>query len=234
MNRSSRLALLLLPAALAACTAAVQRDPNFSAVRPSEAPAPQRTAGAIYQAGMDMPLFEDRRARRVGDLLTVRLVEATNATTKASTSTKKENSVDIPGASLFGSAITFNAPKFIPLASNTGNTLGASLESAQKFTGTGDSSQGNTLSGSITVTVAEVLPNGNLVVRGEKSLRLNQGAEYVRIAGIVRPHDIQTDNSVYSTQVADAQIIYSGEGAMADANTMGWLSRFFNSPFWPF
>jgi flagellar L-ring protein precursor FlgH len=224
---------LMLSALLAACTG-VQRDPGFAPVRPSAAAAPAPNPGAIYQPGREMALFEDRRARRVGDLLTIRLVEATSASTKASTNTKKENTVDIPAPSLFGSAVTFNAPGFIPLASNRNNTLGASLESAQKFTGSGDSSQGNSLSGSVTVTVAEVLANGNLAVRGEKIVRLNQGSEAIRIAGIVRPQDIQPDNSVYSTQVADAYISYNGEGAMADANQMGWLARFFNSPYWPF
>ncbi len=233
ITKTTATAVLMAALTLGAC-AGVQRDPAYAPVRPiAPAPVPQKT-GAIYQAGSEISLFEDLRARRQGDILTIRLVESTSATTKASTNTKKENTVDIPGASLFGSALTFNAPGFIPLASNRNNTLGANLESAQKFNGSGDSSQGNTLSGSISVTVVEVLTNGHLAVRGEKIMSFNQGSEYVRIAGIVRPVDIRSDNSVLSTQVADAQIHYGGEGAMADSNQMGWLSRFFNSPYWPF
>jgi flagellar L-ring protein FlgH len=84
------------------------------------------------------------------------------------------------------------------------------------------------------VTVADVLPNGNLVVRGEKWLTLNQGDEYIQISGIVRPIDIRTDNTVLSGLVADARITYSGKGMVADSNKMGWLSRFFASAIWPF
>ena len=90
------------------------------------------------------------------------------------------------------------------------------------------------MNGSITVTVAEVLPNGNMIVRGEKWLTLNQGEEYIQISGIVRPQDVRTDNTIFSTLVADARIAYSGKGMLANANSPGWLARFFNSPIWPF
>ncbi len=112
--------------------------------------------------------------------------------------------------------------------------LGASATSSDGFAGKGDSSQSNSLSGDISVTVAQVLPNGNLIVRGEKSLKLNQGKEFVQISGIVRPVDILSDNTVLSTQLADAHIAYSGQGAVNDSNTMGWMARFFNSGYWPF
>ncbi|WP_313327993.1 flagellar basal body L-ring protein FlgH, partial [Stutzerimonas balearica] len=98
----------------------------------------------------------------------------------------------------------------------------------------GQAGQSNSLSGSITVTVSEVLPNGILAVRGEKWLTLNTGDELVRIAGLVRSDDISTDNTVSSMRVADARITYSGTGAFADASQPGWLSRFFVSPLWPF
>ncbi len=179
-------------------------------------------------------LFEDVRARRVGDTLTIRLAESTNASKKASTNTKKENTVDIAAPTLFGSQVQFNAPGFVPLAGNRNNSLAASVDSSQKFNGQGDSSQGNSLTGNITVTVAEVLANGSLVVRGEKILHLNQGDEYIRISGIVRPNDIGADNSVLSTQLADAVISYGGDGVTDDANRMGWMARFLNSKWWPF
>ena len=116
----------------------------------------------------------------------------------------------------------------------TGKTAGIGLDGERSFDGAGSSSQSNQLTGQITVTVAQRLPNGNLIVRGEKWLTINQGQELVRIAGIVRPQDIGQDNVVPSTRVADARISYTGRGTLADANTRGWLSRFFNSKWMPF
>ena len=105
------------------------------------------------------------------------------------------------------------------------------LSGDQAFSGEGWSTQSNRLDGSVTVTVVEQLPNGNLFVQGEKWLTLNQGKEFVRVSGIVRPVDILADNSVSSEKVANARIEYAGKGALADANRMGWLARFFNSPW---
>lgn len=233
--RNRLLMLLAGMALLQACASAPSRDPAYAATRPTaQPPAAQEATGSIYQAGYAVALFEDQRARRPGDTLTVRLVEKTAASKQASTSTKKDDSVDISNPTILGSVPQFNAPGFLPLASNRNNNLSVSVDASRKFTGEGDSSQGNSLTGDITVTVAEVLANGNLVIRGEKLLSLNQGHEHIRIAGIVRPADIRTDNSVLSTQVADARISYGGSGALADANRQGWLTRVFNSPWWPF
>ena len=99
--------------------------------------------------------------------------------------------------------------------------------------GTGNSAQSNRLQGSVTVTVIQRLPNGNLVVQGQKNMRLNQGDEMVQIQGIVRPADIGTDNTIASSKVADARIAFGGRGAIAQSNSMGWLGRFFNSPVFP-
>jgi len=122
----------------------------------------------------------------------------------------------------------------LPLASNRGNNLGFSLESEHDFSGEGDSEQNNELTGNITVTVIEVLPNGYLVVRGEKRIGINQGNEYVKVSGIVRPADIDATNTVLSTRLADPTIVYVGDGAVADSNVMGWLGRFFISALMPF
>jgi len=105
-----------------------------------------------------------------------------------------------------------------------------SLERA--FDGKASSDQSNSLSGSISVTVSEVLPNGILRIQGEKWLRLNQGDEYIRLTGLVRPQDIGTDNTIPSSKVADARIAYGGTGDFDDVNRQGWLSRFFNSEWW--
>jgi len=129
-----------------------------------------------------------------------------------------------------GSPLSFSAPSPIPKRKLT---LANSVDTTQKFDGSGDSTQSNSLTGNVTVTVVEVLANGNLVVRGEKTLRINQGDEYLRVSGVVRPADVSSDNSVISTQLADARIAYSGSGFVADSNSMGWLARFVNS-WWPF
>ena len=112
--------------------------------------------------------------------------------------------------------------------------LDTSIAGDNSFDGAGDSKQSNRLQGDITVTVARRLPNGNLVVRGQKWIGINQGREFVRIQGVIRPIDIQPDNSIASTKVADARISYGGQGPVANANSMGWLHRFFNSPLYPF
>ena len=112
--------------------------------------------------------------------------------------------------------------------------LTTSLAGADAFDGEGSSTQANSLAGSLTVTVMEVQSNGNLVVQGDKTLKLNQGDEFVHVSGVVRRADIATDNTVTSDKVADAHISYSGKGVIANANRMGWLTRFFNSVLSPF
>jgi flagellar L-ring protein precursor FlgH len=209
---------------LAGCAGMPLRDPEYASTRPPVQPVPQANNGAIYQAGYAIPLFEDLKARRVGDVLTIRLVERTNASKKASTTIDKKTDISVANPTLFGK----------PVSLPGGRTLETGLSSDNEFEGSGDSSQSNSLSGEITVTVAEVLPNGNLLVRGEKLLTLNQGDEHVQISGVVRPIDIGPDNVVLSPRVADVQIAYAGRGAVADANIMGWLARFFISALWPF
>jgi flagellar L-ring protein precursor FlgH len=189
-----------------------------------------RTEGAIYQEGRGGTLFQDVRARHVGDTVTVVLMEKTNAAKSASTNTKKDNNIAIDNPTLFGNPVSFNLN---PISGAT-RTLENNLSSSKKFGGEGDSAQSNELSGSITATVIKVLPNGYLKIRGEKQISINTGDEYIRITGIVRPVDIQSNNSISSTMVANAEISYGGKGVIADANDMGWLSKFFNSKWWPF
>lgn len=224
-----------LLALLSGC-ASMQPGPpaDYRASYPPVDQPPVATNGAIYQSGYGMTLFEDIKARRIGDTITIVLQERTQASKDAKTETSKENDISIANPTILGSSPQFNAPGLIPLASNRENSLETGLSSDQEFKGEGTSSQGNSLTGNITVTVADVLPNGNLVVRGEKWLTLNQGDEYIQISGIVRPIDIRTDNTVLSGLVADARITYSGKGMVADSNKMGWLSRFFASAIWPF
>ena len=207
-----------------ACSPLPSRDPAFAPVRPSALRPPPQNNGAIYQANYDIRLFEDLTARRVGDVLTITLQERTNAKKNADLDANKDTSLSLEAPMLFGMS--------------PGTLLGQSLEtevsSAHEFKGEGKANQSNSLTGDISVTVVEVLPNGNLLVRGEKRLALNEGDEFVRLSGIVRPVDIDADNTVPSTKVADATIMYTGSGALADASKMGWLARLFNSPWFPF
>ena len=176
-------------------------------------------AGAIAApGGGGLSLFEDAKARNVGDLLTIQLVEATTAQKSATTDSSKADNVTLGNIGIFGKTIHTNS----------------SVSSNRGFKGAGDSAQSNSLQGSVTVAVVERMANGNLVVRGEKQIQINQGSEFVRLEGVIRPADIGTDNTVTSDRVANARIAYTGKGQLADANSQGWLTRFFSSPWMPF
>jgi len=223
-----RVAALALSALLAGCVAAgdVRPYPAMAPIQPVVALPAQATPGAIYQAGggSGLSLFADKRARDVGDLLTIQLVENTTAQTNASTQVGKESSLDISAPSIFGAPVTLNGR----------DVLSASASGSRDFDGSGRSAQSNRLQGNVTVTVVQRLPNGNLVVEGSKEIRLNQGNELVQVQGIVRPADIGPDNSVMSSRVGDARIVYGGRGAIAQSNAMGWLGRFFHSRLYPY
>jgi flagellar L-ring protein FlgH len=219
------LAAAVILAVLPGCNRLPRPDENFAASLPEENPVQATAAnGAIFQTGHDVPLFENTVAHRVGDILTISLQEQTNATKSATTTTKKTTTEAMAAPTLLG----------VPLTVHGTNILNNNLNDATTFDGEGTSAQSNVLTGFISVTVAKRLANGNLLVRGQKWITINQGREYVRIQGIVRPVDIAPDNSVLSTQVADAIIAYGGTGTLADANTKGWLARFFDSKWMPF
>lgn len=239
MNRQRIVIGMLMLAALSGCatTQKVVHDPAYAPARPEPEQRTQPSNGSIYQVRNDpvsaKPLFEDRRAKRVGDLLTIMLVEETSAEKSAETDITKSNANSISNPTLLGRSVQINPLNGLPLEQGDWN-LGFGLESDHEFAGSGESTQSNKLEGEITVTVAEVMSNGNLVVRGEKILSLNQGDEFIRISGIVRPDDITSDNTVLSTKVANPRIAYGGTGAVNDSNAMGWLARFFVSAIWPF
>ena len=220
-----RLLTVLVCGALSACGLIPTKPPKLDPVVARVLPPPTpRTDGAIYQPGQQIELFADLKARRVGDVLTIRLTESTNASKSAVTKTAKTTAVNNTGPTVLGRTITAAG---VPIFTTT-------LAGADSFAGEGSSTQGNTLAGSLTVTVMEVQPNGNLVVQGDKTLKLNQGDEFVHVSGVVRRADIATDNTVSSDKVADAHISYSGKGVIDSANRMGWLARFFNSMFAPY
>ncbi len=216
----------LLAAALLTLSACVSKpsEPDYFATMPEPVPTAAQANGAIYQAGHEVALFENAIARRVGDTVTIRLNERTNASKSSTTSTSKSTNINLPGPTIAGRPVTANGTEI----------LSASVNNNAEFDGEGASTQSNRLEGDITVTVAQRLSNGNLLVRGQKWITINQGQEFVRIQGIVRPIDIDPDNSISSLKVADAMIAYGGKGAIANANSPGLLARFFNLPFLPF
>ncbi len=237
MNRLIIVCSLFGALALNGCVApaAKPNDPYFSPVLPrTPLPAAQNN-GAIYQPGFGNNLYDDRKAYRVGDIITITLNERTQASKNASSKIAKNSTAKMGLTSLFGSGVSVDNPDsgLNPLSGANLN-MDVGYSGARNTKGDSQAGQSNSLSGSITVTVAEVLPNGILSVRGEKWLTLNTGDELVRIAGLIRPDDVATDNTVASTRVADARITYSGTGAFADASQPGWFDRFFLSPLWPF
>lgn len=227
LNRIVRPALACAATCLlAGCVIAgdVRPYPAMAPLQPVMPAQAQPTAGAIYATGPTLNLYGDRRARDVGDLLTITLLENTQAQTTANTATSKESELALGSPTIFGAPVTLGGK----------NILGASATGSRDFTGRGNSAQSNRLQGNVTVTVVQRMPNGNLVVQGQKNLRLNQGDELVQVQGVVRPGDIAQDNTVPSSRVAEARIVYGGRGAVAQSNAMGWLSRFFNSGLAPF
>lgn len=215
--------------ALLSLTGCVQKvakpdNPYYAPVAPQHLQSVRPVTGSIYSASTSRDIYGDGRATRIGDIITVVLTESTQSSKSAKTSVDKSNEFNLPQPTLFGSGV-----------SAFGQPLSASLaESKTEFEGEGKSDMSNSLSGNITVTVHDVLPNGSLLVRGEKWLTLNQGEEYIRVSGLVRPQDIGQDNTIVSTKLADARIEYAGTGAVSDSNVTGWLARFFISPLWPF
>jgi flagellar L-ring protein precursor FlgH len=214
--------LAFIAALLSGCNTPPKRDPAFAAVPPAQIPVAPQGNGAIYQAGFTRSWFENVRARRVGDILLVNLVEDTAAKHTNKGKVKKENSLAIANPELFG----------IPIGGKY--NFAQALESETDFKGEADNTQTNELTGSVTVMVTEVLSNGYLRVRGEKRVGMNGGNEYIRVSGIVRPEDIDVENTVDSTRVADASLVYVGDGQTQMATAMGWLAKFFISAFMPF
>lgn len=198
-------------------------DPYYAPVLPEERAEPVVPTGSLYQAQYSDNMYSDIKARRLGDIITVTLQERTTASKSANAQTTKESNVDLPVPTILGQAATIN-----------GNPISANLGGTRDFTGDATADQSNRLSGEITVTVIRTLANGNLIVRGEKWLRINTGDEYIRLTGIIRPQDVSADNTIPSTRVANARIEYSGTGSLASTQEQGWLTRFFNSSYWPF
>ncbi|MFA3790645.1 flagellar basal body L-ring protein FlgH [Aliiglaciecola sp. SL4] len=199
-------------------------DPSYAPVIPDMPRQKLSEDGAIFQADMANSIYSDVKARRIGDIITVNLQENTSATKSAGTTTSKETDVSVDSIiGLGGEAVNIG-----------GQSIQLGVGAGNDFTGDAQANQSNNLSGNISVTVIQVLPNQNLVVRGEKWLTLNNGDEYIRLTGVVRPADISPTNEIVSTKIANARIQYSGTGTFANAQKQGWLNKFFSSQWWPF
>ncbi|HRP74265.1 MAG TPA: flagellar basal body L-ring protein FlgH [Rhodocyclaceae bacterium] len=214
-----RILPLLAVALLSGCASIYSTPPTAvhqpMSVRPEARVQTVPANGAIYQVAQARPLFEDRRARHVGDTLTINLVERNTAQKASNASTSR-------GSSMSGGITSLNR---VPLSGLAGLSAEAGMDSS--FSGAGAATANNAFNGTITVTVIEVYPNGNLLVSGEKQLAINQGNEFIRFSGVINPNTVTTSNTVQSTQVADARIEYKGSGFIDESQRMGWLQRFF-------
>jgi flagellar L-ring protein FlgH len=214
-----RLFSLAMLAALAACSTPYP-VPKVEVAEPTSAlpqavAAPVVNNGAIFQAAQYRPLFEDHRARLVGDTITVQIVEKVSATQKSTSTVDKNGKLDAGVTALpFLSANSFNRASATASGSNT-------------FSGKGTTENSNDFSGTITATVTGVLPNGHLLVAGEKQIGVNQNVDVLRFSGQIDPRAIQPGNVVQSAQIANVRIEQRGRGQQADAQAMGWLARFF-------
>jgi flagellar L-ring protein precursor FlgH len=218
MNRS----ISILTAAAAGLTLAgcISMTPPTSLHQPMSArPTPvvqEFNNGAIFQVGQgNRTLFEDRRARYVGDTLTINIVENTAADKKSNTTTNRSSDNNFAVGAVQG----------LPGKSFQGANMGATSDF--KSSGDGASASKNVFTGTITVTVTDILPNGNLLVSGEKQIGINQGSEFIRFSGVVNPTYLSAVNTVNSVQVADARIEYRSNGQIEGAQAQGWLAQFF-------
>ncbi len=210
---------LLVLVATSACGGGERPKVDYSPPPPFVAPAKAKADGAIFNVSSYAPLTSGSRATRVGDIITVVLAENTTATKSNSATTNRSGSIGL------------TPPTTGPLSLFSPTDVNASGD--QSFNGQGAASQSNALSGTITVAVTQVLPNGVMRVSGEKLLNLNRGDERIRLTGLIRVADVSPDNNVLSTRIADARIAYFGKGEIARASKQGWLQRFFSviSPF---
>ena len=225
MWRIASILVILLPA----CTSVPMErdvfpdDPDFAPVSAQSLAPPPNANGSLYQARYSLGLYTDQQATRVGDIITVIFDEQYQSSKSAATNADKSSTNDLAVPSLMGT---------VPGFKNI--NLDTSTSADRKFSGKGEADRSNSLSGQITVSVAEILPNGILRIRGEKWLTLSEGEEYIRIQGLVRPADITPDNTVASSKVADARISFGGRGALNNSTKQGWADRILTSPWWPF
>ncbi|MFD2180275.1 flagellar basal body L-ring protein FlgH [Veronia pacifica] len=196
----------------------VAGDPAWSPLHPGRKPEHYATAtGSLFDISQTHSLYDDKRPHQIGDIVTVVLEEKTQAKKTASADATKTSDLSMDPLKVQGETFKLGE-KEISYATKHNNTT----------SGTSNANQSNSISGSISVEVIDVLSNGNLMIRGEKWLTLNTGDEYIRLSGTIRPDDISSENTVASTRISNARIQYSGTGDRQDTQDQGWLARFFN------
>ena len=223
--------LLLAGTLLAGCVASTPSTAVHQpmTIRPEVKPLAGAANGSIYNAASARPLFEDRRARYIGDTITINITEKTAAAKKSESKADRTHDTSVAIPTISGIPFkSFQSPTI-----NGAATPMVSANSATTFEGSGENTSSNNFTGTLTVTVIEVYPNGNLLVSGEKQIGLKDGEEFIRFSGVVNPNNITASNTVQSTQVADARIEYKANGFLDTAQVMGWLGRFFLT-FLPF
>ncbi len=227
VNNKQTTCAVFVATLLCGCTSMIppsREEPSYRPAYPLMEPPPPAESGGLYQTGYGVSLFDDRRAMRVGDIVTIRLQERMQSSKSADTTISKDSSSTVIEPTILGSVIT---------GSGAGGLL-TDTSSDHQFNGAAASDQSNSLTGTISAVVTAIYPNGLLLVQGEKWLNLNRGEEYVRVSGLVRREDVDGTNSVSSLRLADARLAYSGTGPVANSNAPGWLTRFFLSPFMAF
>lgn len=201
---------------------------------PADVPPPPKTNGTIYQRGYEVSLYQDHVATRVGDILTVRLEESTQGEKQAQMKTDKNSSFNTNAGTLMNNPSTEGGGPLRPVMFG-GPTKGFifNLGTESEFEGKGRTNQFNRLRGMVSVTVVRVLSNNNMIIQGESWITINQGREYIRLSGIVRPEDIETNNVVSSQRIANARIAYSGNGQVGNSARGGWITQFMTK-FFPY
>tara|TARA_R110002110_G_scaffold33533_1_gene114763 strand:+ start:77187 stop:77900 length:714 start_codon:yes stop_codon:yes gene_type:complete len=210
-------------------------DPNFAPVMPDVQAELTPDMGSVYHPGRGLSLYEDIKAHKIGDLITVVFTEQMDASKEAETNFDKKSEATIVDPTILSTMADFGLPKWLPIPLKTTDNLNlkTDINANREFEGSSDSEQKNKLTGQVTVMVSQVYPNGNLFVRGEKWININHGDEFVRVSGIIRSEDIQPDNSIESHRIADARISYSGRGTLTNATKPGWLMKIITSSLWP-
>ncbi|WP_114325257.1 flagellar basal body L-ring protein FlgH [Candidatus Colwellia aromaticivorans] len=221
--------VVMLISQISACSNTVElskalpNDPDFAPILPETEEDAIIPTGSLFKENYVNNIYSDSKAHRIGDIISVILSESTQAKKNAKTELKKENNAVLdPVIGLGGAPVTIG-----------GKSLQFGVNQNSEFKGDSKADQGNSLSGDISVHVLRVLPNGNLMIRGEKWITLNNGDEYIRLTGVIRAKDINSNNTILSTKIANARIQYAGTGSFADTNEQGWLTKFFNSSWWP-
>ena len=206
-------------------------DPKYAPVVSPSPPSPRLQEGSLFSQNQRLALFGNTNSHQVGDIITINLDERTVSSKSSGVSIDKESKISLLENNA-NTVLGTNTQRTIPLLGTY--NFPTNVDQSREFAGDASADQSNRLQGNISVTITDIYPNGNLLVKGEKWLTLNRGEEFIRISGILRPEDVTLQNTVSSTKLANARIAYSGTGTLANSQKPGWLHRFFNGPWWPF